>query len=837
MKTQLNKSNQENLFETNFHRSGKLFVHSWLGRFVVVFSVLVGNSGNFLFAQSASQHYTFSGMVSDSTSGKGIPYVTIGVSNSEKFSKIVPSDENGKFSITLNSAGKYDLTFHSIGFRETKKEIVIKEGNPPINLGTVSLAPSDERLGEVTVSVLKPLVRSEAEKLVYSVETDPESTSGNALDMLRKVPMVSVDGDNRVQMRGMSGVKFLINGKSSAALDQNTADVLKNMPSNTIKDIEVLTNPSSKYDAEGNAGVINIITTRKVSDGYNGNMSAAINTFGQYNGNINFASKINKIIYSLNGVMNHWQSPGSITESSTEKYISTTNRYSESKGAVNDSRGDWYSFNGEASYEIDTLNLISVAFNGDFSNNESLWLSTVEDFDLSHVKTSANDKRGKFMGDWNNFTGTFDYQKLFKRKDRILTLSYRNDHSLNGENHNDKFLGLLNFPDYWQKIIIDGANNEQTLQVDYVDPFSKKSQIEAGFKQIWRKNNTSNDRSIFDNSLNDWVHSDFGSNNLDYTQRVFGIYFTYQLKWNKGGFKAGLRAENTVNRGFFKSINDTTFTNKMFNLVPFLLLSKDFEKGKSLKLSYTKRLARPYIWLLNPYYDDTDPRNIIIGNPKLKTEVTNNFDFSFNKFSEKFNFSLNLNAVFSNNLINDVSFVRPNGVKITTHENIGKDEMAGGTIYGSVKVTKNLNVDATLGLNYRTIESNNDAGLKNSGWSNSENFNVRLTPWKNGTLLASAMIGARSIALEERSGRWNWSNLAYQHDFLNKKLKFEARVNTPFSKYHHYKSEQFSPDFYSWNSYRYPSRSLNIKLSYNFGQMKDQVKKSQKSIRNDDLKQ
>jgi hypothetical protein len=226
-----------------------------------------------------------------------------------------------------------------------------------------------------------------------------------------------------------------------------------------------------------------------------------------------------------------------------------------------------------------------------------------------------------------------------------------------------------------------------------------------------------------------------------------------------------------------------------------------------------------------------------MGNPQLETEVSNNFDFSFNKFSEKFNFSLNLNAAFSANLICDVSFVRSDGVRITTFKNIGNDEMGVGTIYGSVKVTKNLNVDATIGLNYRNIESNNNTGLKNSGWSNSGNFNLKLTPWKNATLLASAGTSDRTIQLEGIGGRWSWSNIAYQHDFLNKKLKIEARVNGPFTKYRHYKSEQFNPDFYSWNSYRNPSRSLNFKLTYNFGQMKDQVKKARRSIQNDDLKQ
>jgi hypothetical protein len=395
---------------------------------------------------------------------------------------------------------------------------------------------------------------------------------------------------------------------------------------------------------------------------------------------------------------------------------------------------------------------------------------------------------------------------------------------------------MLNFPDYWQKININGFNNEHTLQVDYVNPFSKKSQMEAGFKQIWRKNNTGTDRNMFDNSESDWVHSNYGSNNLDYKQSVIGIYLTYQLKLKEGIFKAGLRAENTVNSGFFKSTEDTTFTNKMFNLVPFLLLSKDFEKGKSLKLSYTKRLARPGIWLLNPYYDDTDPRNINMGNPQLETEVSNNFDFSYSKFSGKFNFSLNMYAAFSNNLICDVSVVQPNGVRITTYKNIGNDHTFGGTVYGSLKVTKNFNVDATVGLSYRDIESNNGSGMKNSGWSNSGNFNIKLIPWENGTLLAGAGTSGRTIQLQGIWGRWIWSNVAYQHDFLDKKLKLEVRIDGPFTKYIHYKQEQFNSYFNALNDYRNSGRYLSFKLSYSFGQMKDQVKKANQTILNDDLK-
>ncbi|MDP2059661.1 MAG: carboxypeptidase-like regulatory domain-containing protein, partial [Flavobacteriaceae bacterium] len=403
------------------------------------------------YAQAPRPDFKVSGLVVDSLSGKSLPFVTIQIQNGDEIIKRLSSDDSGNFSFVLNSSGKYDLLFHSVGYQQKKTAIISTESSSMLDFGKVALSPSSEQVDEVTVSAIRPLVRNESEKLIYSVETDPESKTGNVLGMLRKVPLVSVDGNDNVQLRGMSGVKFLINGKSSAALDRNTREVLRNMPSNTIKDIEVMTNPSSKYEAEGSAGIINIVTTRRVSDGYNGSVSAGLNTFGQYNGNVNFASKINKFVYSLNAVMNHFEGPVSFSESTRENFFSTTNRYTESNGS-NKGFGNWNSFNSEASYEIDTLNLVSVSFNGNLSENEGLFLSKLKDFDLSHAATSGYEKTGIFIGDWKNFTGTFDYQKLFNRKDRIFTFSYRYDHGLQDANHNDKYVGLLNFPDYWQHV-------------------------------------------------------------------------------------------------------------------------------------------------------------------------------------------------------------------------------------------------------------------------------------------------------------------------------------------------------------------------------------------------
>ncbi len=775
------------------------------------------------------------GMVVDSVSD-GISFVTIQIERNDSVIQQLASDESGKFSFIVNTPGKYNLQFHSIGYEVKKTEISIKDQDKSLDLGNVSLTPSNEQVKEITVSVLKPLVRSEAEKLIYSAESDPESSTGTILDMLRKVPLVTIDGDDNVQLRGISGVKFLINGKSSVALDRNTSEVLKNMPSNTIKDIEVITNPSSKYEAEGKAGIINIITKRKVSDGYNGSANASIRLNGSYNGNIFFTSKINKFVYSINASMNHYESRGSKIEIYRENYQSTLNRFTKIN-RNSDGSGNWKSINSEASYEFDSLNLVSISFNGGFSDNEGTWLSTSEDFDMNHNTTSDFEKIGLFNGDRKDYTGTLDYQKLFNRKDRSLTFSYRYSYDKSNSHYNDKYTGLINFTDYWHDIHVDGIDNEQTIQVDYVDPFSKKGQIETGFKQIWRKDNSITDRDMFDETLNDWVHSNSGSNEMIYHQSVLGAYFTFTLKLEKLTLKAGLRAENTVNRGQYKITTDTTFTNRMFNLVPFFLISKDYENGKNIKLSYTNRLARPGSWYLNPFYDDTEPKNIFTGNPKLKTEVSNNFEFFFSKFSGKFNFSVNLNTSFSNNLISQISYVLPDGAKVSTYENIGRNRLAGGTVFGSLKVTKKLKVDARFGSNYQKIDSNNNSGIKNSGWSTTEKIGMIFNPSKNSTLLANAGINGKVITLQGYSTSGIWYYITYQQDFLDKKLKLEARLQNFLGKYYTYKSKQFSSFFYEENNSRYLGRIISLSIFYSFGQMKDQVKKSNKSIRNDDLKQ
>ncbi|MBP7181111.1 MAG: TonB-dependent receptor, partial [Dysgonomonadaceae bacterium] len=226
-----------------------------------------------LFAESLP---TLKGKLVGPTEKEPLPYATVSIAKAnapQSIIKKLATDEKGNFSTALSS-GKYILTFQFVGMKSLQQQIEIKEENSSIDLGTILLTESSTQLDEISVVAQKPLVKVDIDKLVYSAKDDPEATTSNVLDMLRKVPMVTVDGEDNIQLKGSSNYKIYLNGKPSNMISSNPSQVLKSMPANNVKDIEVITEPGAKYDAEGVGGIINIITDKRSDDGYSGSVGA-----------------------------------------------------------------------------------------------------------------------------------------------------------------------------------------------------------------------------------------------------------------------------------------------------------------------------------------------------------------------------------------------------------------------------------------------------------------------------------------------------------------------------------------------------------------------------------
>ena len=469
----------------------------------------------------------------------------------------------------------------------------------------------------------KALVKSDIDKITYNIEDDPDSKSNTILEMLRKVPMVTVDGEDKIQVNGSSSFKVYVNSKPNQMMSNNPSEVLKSMPASSIKRIEVITNPGPKYDAEGVGGILNIITHGKGIEGYTATFSAAASNQG-VGGSLYTTVKSGKLTVSANMDYSYYDRPtsysgstrktiGNITESSSNIESEGTSKY----------HGDSKYGSIEASYEIDSLRLITAAFDlyggSSTSNGESWALATspLTGNQLYSYNTLRHSKSKYAYVD-----GGIDYQRTFKTEEKLFTLSYRIGSEPDASDSQTDYADLR-AADGWEKFIErlkrqrdDGSENtvEHTFQVDYTTPFAKHHTIETGLKYILRNNTSEDDRYEMD--VMDYEHSSHYKHRND----ILAAYLGYGLKIKKLSGRLGLRYEHTLQDVEYKLGPGTDFSQHFNDLVPSASLGLKLGQTTNLRLGYNMRIYRPSIWYLNPYLDDSTPTNINQGNPNLDSE-------------------------------------------------------------------------------------------------------------------------------------------------------------------------------------------------------------------------
>lgn len=780
-----------------------------------------------LLAQNKVVNYLVSGQIVEKITGNGVPFATVIIKNdSIKVKKAMACDASGRFTLSLSVPVKYTLIVSSIGYKEFSLPFIISQ--PKTDLGKLTMEEG-VLLKEVNITAQKPLVKIDPDKIVYSMESDPEAQANNALEMLRKVPLITVDSEENITLNGQSNFKVLVNGKSSSMMSTNFKEALKSLPANTIKDIEVITNPSSKYDAEGVGGIINIITNKKTISGYNGSLSSGVDVRGSLNLSAYLALKIKKFSFSSRYFGSQFIQPESRTSATTEYFNNTDYHYSNSVGNTS-YKGLSNGYTGEASYEIDSLNLLSLSFwgyHGTYDNNgfnETQYMSTDKNITRLYnnsIKSSSSS---------GTLSGSIDYQKTYKKPDKSLTFSYKLDNNPRLVKNTSSVAGIINYPSYSQLSENDAVGREQTFQADYYDPITKKHQVEGGVKFILREN-TSNSEIFRDNiKLNN-------VNDLDYSQYIMGLYAGYLIKWKKLSTKTGLRLERTWNDGNSKTSGiNTDFTNRLFNLVPYITFSYMPKQGQTIKLSYTQRLSRPGIWYLNPYVNNSDSMNISYGNPTLKSEVSHSFELAYAYFTPKINFSVTSSSSFANNSIERISRVESNGATVNTYENIGKDQRYGLNSYLSYRPSGKLNIFFNGGVNYSKLEANTGYSITNEGFSYRGSLGGRLTLWKDGSINTNVGVYSSSIMLQGKSSSFYYTSLGASQYFLKRKLMLTVSTSDPFWSRKKYTSESKDITFNSYIVNSFPAQNVRLSVAYNFGKMDLQVKKARRSIKNDDIK-
>ena len=825
---------------------------------------------NCVFGQTqSSSSYTVKGLLLDSLTQEGEPYATIKIvqkSQPDKAVKMAVTDNKGRFQEKFSTtSGQYTIIITSIGRNPIVRDLVFKPEQTVVDFGTLYSVEATNELGTVEIVAQKPLVKVDIDKIEYNIQDDPDSQTNSILEMLRKVPLVTVDGEDNIKVNGSSSFKIHVNGRPNSMMSNNPKEVLQSMPANTIKHIEVITNPGAKYDAEGIGGILNIVTVGSGFEGYTATFSGR---GGNTGGGAGVYATIKKEKLTLTANYNYNLNQGLPSSSemirtnldSDNQPVSEVAYKSRSKNNGNFQHG-----NLEGSYEIDTLRLItmSVGVYGGSNNSKTdgeSWMadvlpaysSAVPAYDYRYFSSGKNDNG------WYSIRGALDYQRMSsKNKDRLLTLSYRiNAQPRNSDGYTNYSYTPEEMSPEWENILqignqkVDGKQKtvEQTVQADYTTPIGKVNTIEGGVKYILR-NNTSEDwryqqaGADYDLDLN-------RSSHYKHTNDIFSAYLSYSLRLKKFTGKAGVRYEHTLQHVKFIVGKGENFKSNFNDVVPSFTVGYKLTEMSNLRFSYNMRIWRPGIWYLNPYVNDTDPTNISKGNPDLESEKSHAFNLSYSNFTQKFNVNVSMSYSFNNMGIERISRLVNVGEVVpelgsapadhqflfSTYENIGKSKNASIDGYVNWNATPKTRIYTNLSVAYTDLRSPSQ-DLKNNGFSFWGYGGIQHTfPWE---LRASLNIfgSTPSVTLQGRGGSFFDYGLNISRSFLKeKRLTASIYANNFFSKYLSNDSYTNGIGFRQDQNFRYQRMRYGASISYRFGQLKASVKKTRRSITNDDVK-
>lgn len=816
---------------------------------IIIFCASISVKAQFSVGGGSNIKGRISGNIVDSLSKKPVDYATISLFKSGAKTPIngVLTDEKGNFKLDNISAGKYKITVSFIGYpTKTIDPVITTASKPDNNMGAIVIAPGARALKEVQVLGQQALIENKIDKIVYNAEKDLTSAGGNATDVLQKVPLVSVDMNGNVALRGDQNVRVLINGKPSGATSASLSDVLKTIPADQIKSIEVLTSPSAKYDAEGSGGIINIITKTKNASGVSGSVSGGVGT-RQNNGNVNFNYNKNRFNFSANlgGNLTWPQTSTSMFDQTLQvgntSQHNTNNTHNEIKRhGARGSLSAGYEFNGFNSINS-TLTLNDGGFNANGGGNYHFESATQT---LDYIGRSIS--HNKFSGfDWN-----LDYTHKFKKEGHEIVVSGQWSHSIVKTDYTNLF------SDRYQSQLANnnGKNNEYTAQADYTLPISKMFKLEAGGKTIQRRINSVYDiYSVSPDGSNPMLDTQ-NSNLYNYNQNVYAGYSVLTINLPKNfAVLAGSRYENTQIEGDpqtpYAGNNNSQilqpFTASYNTYIPSLTLQKVLGSN-TLKLSYSKRIQRPSLQVLNPFINRSSQQSQSVGNPNLAPEVSQTVELNYNAFIKTS--VINISAYYKNtrDLIEGIANpIEDNNVIVnrTVQNNVASNNSLGASFFGSINPIKALTIRGSINVfTYNPtvyapyVNFINQDALKTRLVSTLFG-SAQLTLPKNYIIEAFGFSNSARRTIQGSSPAFGIYAFGIKKQFLDKKASIGFNTVQPFAVNKSFNQNISSPGFTQVSKTQFPFQSFGITFSYSFGKMNfsNPQQKKKKGVNNDDV--
>jgi outer membrane receptor protein involved in Fe transport len=794
------------------------------------------NPSNGAPAQDVIQkgHARVFGAIIDAESNQPVEFANVALIDPQTSKPVDGSvaDDKGKFNINKVPEGTYNVSISFIGYetQEIKNITVDKKGD--VNLGIVKLSTGSKILKEVVVEGQKELIEERVDRTIYNAENDATSRGGDATDVLKRVPMLSVDLDGNVSLRGSSNVTVLINNKPSTIMASSIADALKQIPADQIKSVEVITSPSAKYDAEGTGGIINIITKKNTLQGATLNIDAGVGVRGSNLG-LNGNYRTGKMGFSLGGFGRAMYN----VNGSFENSQLTNGQYLNLQRADTRSNGLFGNYTLGWDYDIDKKNSLAASVRFGARNNKTYQDDLLTESYTNDVFNSST-LRDVVTNDLSNtvdvnLTYTHLYEKPQKEFSLMALYSKNNrNNDFNNltkeENGTEITKGYIN--------LNDAYNQEITIQADFQTPISTNQMLELGGKDIMRK--AFSDFTYLEDMDGDGLYeisdAPLLTNNLNYDQNIVAGYLSYTLSLPKGySIKAGSRYEYTTIEAYSKTEENIDIPSYGV-FVPSVNVSKKLKAG-TVKLAYNRRIQRPSIQFLNPNIQSSNQINISAGNPELDPEYTNNYELGYSTFIK--GTSLNFTS-FVRNTTGSIQRVRQTteieGQILTTFENIGTENAYGASIFANVNVGK-LSLNGGGDVYYSVLDNNIDA--HNEGFVVSGrlfgSYNIK-NGW--GLQFFSFMRG-RDVQLQGTRGGFSMYSLGVKKDLKDKKGSIGIGAENFFTPNFKIKSTATSSTLDQNSLNIMHNMSVRVTFSYRLGKMSVEARpKRGRSINNDDLK-
>ena len=778
------------------------------------------------------------GKVIDASTKQGMEFANISLrkTGSKEFIKGTVSDQLGTFRLDGVSNGNYVVAVSVVGYATFEKELTIGTGQKTINLRNILLKEDTQLLNEVQVVGQRSQMKFEIDRKVFNVDQSLATAGGSASDVLGNIPSVQVDPEGEVSLRGNSSVTVWINGKESGLSADNRAQILEQLPAESIERVEVITNPSAKYNPEGTAGIINIVLKKNRKAGYYGSLQAGVDTRGGYNaaGNVNFSSGKFESFVNVGTRVRKSEGEGYTNRQNLDdngnpvSYLNQLRNDEDTRKPVIFRAGTTYHATDKDHFSFNGFGLLGRGDETDWLN----YTSNIPGSFTNSLRTSA-EKRKMNIGNFE-----IGYKRDFSEKSNLdLSASY----NLVNITPESSFLQVSNYAGgtstssyQFQENVMKPRKWE--FQADYVTEFGEQNKIEAGYKgefltsksKVSTYSGTSEGNAAFNEGL---------YNNFTYDQNVNALYATYSKRINRFGIQLGLRGEhtrtNTNSLGYNQSETDhPAYKDDYFSFYPSAFLSYQLPSNNELQLNYTRRVSRPWGGQLNPFVNLTDSTNISYGNPLLLPQYSNSLELNYIKNWESHTLSASLYYRNTDNVIQRISY-RDGDIMKSTFENIAKTQSAGTELILKNNLFRMIDLTSTLNFYYNKLDgfSYLPAGAttpvvgeadEDFSWSARIIANVML-PW-GVSLQATGDYNSRELVAQGYRKANHAIDLGLRKSFLDRKLSLT--INTRDLLNSRKRETITSGSGFSQESvFARSGRTVGFTLTYNFGNMKGSSKR------------